>query len=163
MKLVYNEIKLNAKYTDKPQLIADAPIIYFDKLSNYQIKNSKYIQVYIKNNDAYDELFNCVVYHIGKFNEIFLKLPYKINYEISDVIINEDYRGKGYASKILKYIIKKLDGNIFLWTTVENIIAISLYTKLGFKQIKLNKKLINFYKSKNKWIRHDIIGMILIK
>jgi predicted acetyltransferase len=90
-----------------------------------------------------------------------MELPYKINYEIADFIINEKYRGKGYGKKILKLILNNINGNIFLWTTINNTNAISLYKKFGFQEITLSHKLIKFYKSKNKWIKTNIIGFIL--
>ena len=168
MKLI--ESKLTNNYYKQPDLIGDSPIIYKNLLSSYQFNKSKYIQVLINNkddkniNNTYIELFACIIYYItNKFNKLNMDLPYQINYEIADFIINKNYRGKGYGAKILKLILNKLDGNIFLWTTIDNIGAISLYKKFGFQEIFLSNKLKKIYKSKNKWLKTDIIGFILIK
>lgn len=54
-------------------------------------------------------------------------------YYIWAVETHPEFRGKGYATKLLKKIIKG-DRKYFLAVLRENKIARSLYTKLGFKK-----------------------------
>lgn len=63
--------------------------------------------------------------------------------DITDVFVNQEYRKKGYASKLLDYIIKNNNGyKIMLEVNEENIPAIGLYEKFGFKKISERK---NYY------------------
>ena len=163
--MLYNELKLKNSYEAKPDLIANSPLIYFKLLTNYQINKSKYIQIIDQKTNQ--DIFNCVIYYIGnKFNKTYMKLPYKIKYELADIIISEQFRGLGYGTIILNTILnkfkEKFKGSIFLWTLSDNNIAIQLYNKLGFKQITISKKLDKFYRHHNKWINSNslIIGFI---
>lgn len=66
--------------------------------------------------------------------------------DITDVFINEDKRRKGYAYKIIKYIIdNNMDYKIMLEVNEINTPAINLYRKLGFKKISERE---NYYKDK---------------
>ena len=56
-------------------------------------------------------------------------------WELDDFYILEEYRGRGIGSQVLEYIVKKYD-RIFLYVFKENIGAISLYEKYGFKVVK---------------------------
>ena len=56
-------------------------------------------------------------------------------WELDDFYILEVYRGRGIGSQVLEYIVKKYD-RIFLYVFKENIGAISLYEKYGFKVVK---------------------------
>ena len=65
--------------------------------------------------------------------------------DITDVYTNEKYRRKGYARKILEYIINNnIDKKIMLEVNENNVPAINLYSSLGFKTISKRK---NYYKS----------------
>ena len=64
--------------------------------------------------------------------------------EITDVLIYEEYRGKGYSKELINYIFKNVKYNkIILEVSVNNHIAISLYKKYGFKEINIRK---NYYR-----------------
>ena len=66
--------------------------------------------------------------------------------DITEVFIEEELRRKGYAFKILNYIIEKNSNmKIMLEVREDNIPAINLYKKLGFKKINERK---NYYKDK---------------
>ena len=64
--------------------------------------------------------------------------------EITDVLIYEEYRGLGYSKEIMNYIFKNTSyKRILLEVSINNVIAISLYKKYGFKEINTRK---NYYK-----------------
>ncbi len=79
-------------------------------------------------------------------NEIIGYISYK-NLELSNdvyhLFVNENFRKKGIASKFLNKIYNK---DISVEVDEENIKAINLYKKLGFKEIK---KISNYYKNGN--------------
>jgi predicted GNAT family acetyltransferase len=56
--------------------------------------------------------------------------------EISAVCMHPEYRGRGYASSLVSALIQKItkrDETLFLHVRTENIGAIPVYEKLGFK------------------------------
>lgn len=80
-------------------------------------------------------------------------------YEVLDIInlfIEEDYRKKGYAQKLLNYVIEKNKDveKIMLEVKEDNVPAINLYKKLGFKKISERK---NYYKNKTAYIMERVI------
>lgn len=70
---------------------------------------------------ANDEIIGC-----------FIVIPENDGVMLDEIFIEEEYRGKGIGTKIIKDII---DNNeiIYLWVYKENIKAVSLYERLGFK------------------------------
>ena len=54
---------------------------------------------------------------------------------LNEIFLEENYRHKGIGTNIIKNIIKEYN-TIFLWVYKENINAISLYKKLGFKIVE---------------------------
>lgn len=85
----------------------------------------------------------CLLYEIN--NKIVGVIVYSVIYdraELIDIIIVEEYRNRGYAKKLLEYMIydcKDCD-NITLEVNVNNKNAISLYEKCGFKVVSIRKK-----------------------
>lgn len=80
-------------------------------------------------------------------------------YEVLDIInlfIEEKYRRKGYASKLLNHVIKnnKDIEKIMLEVKEDNVSAINLYKKLRFKKISERK---NYYKDKTAYIMERVI------
>lgn len=79
-------------------------------------------------------------------NEVIATLKYSLIYErmeIDNIFVNVEYRGKGIATKLMKYLInmaysKKVD-NITLEVRKSNNIAIHLYTKFGFEEVAIRK------------------------
>lgn len=89
-------------------------------------------------------------YNIYKLNidneEIgFIETIHNIDYlEITDVLIYEKYRSKGYSKLLMDYIFNNTKYNRFLLeVSINNKIAISLYKKYNFKEISVRK---NYYK-----------------
>ena len=69
-------------------------------------------------------------------------------YVIRDLYILPDYRGQGIGKKIMIYILdflKPKHKKIVLYVDPNNIVAISLYTKLGFKLVNKNDKYGDIY------------------
>ncbi len=54
---------------------------------------------------------------------------------LNEIFLEKNYRHKGIGTNIIKNIIKEYN-TIFLWVYKENINAISLYKKLGFKIVE---------------------------
>ncbi len=65
--------------------------------------------------------------------------------EITYIYTVDKYRGKGYAYKLIEYLINnyKTYSNITLEVNEKNIKAINLYKKIGFKCISIRKNYYN--------------------
>ena len=73
--------------------------------------------------------------------------------EIIDIYVKEEYRKKGIAMSLINEIEKDYAvENITLEVREDNIPAIKLYEKLGFKKVSIRK---NYYK--------DINGILMLK
>ncbi len=65
---------------------------------------------------------------------------------IIDVFINEEFRNKGYASKLFNYLFnyyKNRTIRYMLEVRIDNKVAIHLYGKYNFKVIHIRKKYYN--------------------
>lgn len=73
--------------------------------------------------------------------------------EIIDIFTLNNYRNKGIASKLINEILEDFDIiNITLEVRIDNINAINLYEKFGFKRASIRK---NYYNGTN--------GLLMIK
>lgn len=73
-------------------------------------------------------------------------LDYSLIYdriEIDNIIVLEEFRGRGIGSKLMSYLIHVAEDNkvvnITLEVRISNIIAINLYKKFDFKEVALRK------------------------
>ena len=92
----------------------------------------------------------CIVYDdINIKGAIFFEEIYE-KVDIDYVIVNNNYRRKGVASKLLEYLIdyckEKCISNITLEVNENNIAAINLYKKYGFETAATRK---NYYKEED--------------
>lgn len=61
--------------------------------------------------------------------------------DITNIFTKENKRRKGYARKLIQFIIENTDAKkIMLEVNIENEIAIKLYESIGFKVISERKK-----------------------
>lgn len=94
--------------------------------------------------------------YVYKFDEIVSFIIFDIIYdrcEIIDIFTVDNYRNKGIASKLINEIIKDFDiVNITLEVRIDNINAVNLYEKLGFKNVSVRK---NYY--------NGIDGILMLK
>lgn len=64
--------------------------------------------------------------------------------DIEDVVVRNDYRRQGIASKLMQYAVKEISDKkiekVFLEVRESNANAIGLYLKNGFNQIAVRKK-----------------------
>lgn len=72
-------------------------------------------------------------------------LSYSVMYEraeIDYIAVDEKYRGNGVASELVKFLISNLDecNSISLEVRKNNIAAINLYLKNGFKKVCIRKR-----------------------
>lgn len=120
--------------------LMDLDIIYnMGSLYDEDFRKKYNLDSYI-NNDIY--IMNCY-----KENElikgfIIANRLYENN-EILLVYVDEKYRKKGIASKLINSLDNKKGNNILLEVSVENKPAIYLYKKLGFDTIDIRKKYYN--------------------
>lgn len=106
-------------------------ITYLNTLSSYNITLNAFnkILIYVEN----DKILGFIDY--SKMYE---------NMEINYIFVKEEYRNKGIASNLLKYIISNNDFlNITLEVNVNNVNAIKLYEKFNFKTISVRKGYYN--------------------
>lgn len=135
------DIEIDKMTVKDLECIKDILISDFDDFWNYNIlkdelksENSKYIR--------------------AKFNsEIVGFVGIKILFDEADImniVVKKDYRNKGIGTILLENLVslsKKLCLNsLSLEVNEENIPAINLYKKLGFKNIGIRK---NYYNEKN--------------
>lgn len=103
-------------------------INYINNLSNYKVTLNPFNKVigYYINDTLVGFLDYSVMYEKIEINYIF--------------VINE-YRRKSIAYNLIKYVVDNYDfENITLEVNVNNVSAINLYKKLGFKIIGIRKK-----------------------
>ena len=85
---------------------------------------------------------NVIGYYIN--DKIIGYLDYSVMYEkieINYIFVIDEYRRKGFAYSLIKYVIDKYNfENITLEVNVNNVSAINLYKKLGFKIVGTRKK-----------------------
>lgn len=88
--------------------------------------------------------YNYLNYKIN--NKIIAYLEFQIidnNIDIINLYVEEKYRRKGYASKLLHELCKKNVNKIMLEVNEMNTKALSLYSKFGFIKIHTRKKYYN--------------------
>ena len=103
-------------------------------------------------NGSIDSPFNKTV--VYKLYEIMWFINYDLIYdriEINYIYVIEQFRNKGIAGELVKYIDKNIK-NITLEVKESNIQAINFYLKMGFKKVSLRE---NYYKNEN--------GILMIK
>lgn len=103
-------------------------------------------------NSSIDSPFNKTV--VYRLNEIMGFINYDLIYdriEINYIYVIEQFRNKGIAGELVKYIDKNIK-NITLEVKESNIQAINFYLKMGFKKVSLRE---NYYKNEN--------GILMIK
>ena len=103
-------------------------------------------------NGSIDSPFNKTV--VYKLDEIMGFINYDLIYdriEINYIYVIEQFRNKGIAGELVKYIDKNIK-NITLEVKESNIQAINFYLKMGFKKVSVRE---NYYKNEN--------GILMIK
>ncbi|GMN89971.1 GNAT family N-acetyltransferase [Francisella sciaenopsi] len=73
-----------------------------------------------------------------------LCFEYKKTIRVYSLAVSKNYQGQGIGKKLLEYILNNSNKNISLEVNTNNLIAISLYQKLGFV---INKKINNYYEN----------------
>ncbi len=118
-------------------------IDYINNLSNYKVTLNNFNKV--------------IGYYFD--NEIVGFLDYSVMYEkieINYIFVINEYRKKGIAYNLIKYVIDNYDfENITLEVNINNISAINLYKKLGFNIIGIRKKYYNGVDGYLMEVKHD--------
>ena len=118
-------------------------IDYINNLSNYKVTLNNFNKV--------------IGYYFD--NKIVGFLDYSVMYEkieINYIFVIEEYRKKGIAYNLIKYVIDNYDfENITLEVNINNISAINLYKKLGFNIIGIRKKYYNGVDGYLMEVKHD--------
>lgn len=116
--------------------------------------DEQFINVGLQVNDKFDKLFsldsllndsNNILYGYFDKDKLigFIHLVKLVDeLEIINIVVEKQYRNKGIGSKLLEYVINKIDGinNVFLEVNVNNEAAIKLYKKFNFEVINVRKK-----------------------
>ena len=138
-----NQISLNAdKHTELD------PQSFINFISNYSKKRSKTFVIHFKGK----LMFICRLYYLTHKLKKERYLPQYLEYELAEVYLAPEFRSKvdpnfnkKYSNICLEIVlnIAKSYGinNIILYTTSDNLKAISLYLKLGFNIIDHTKKM----------------------
>ena len=122
-----------------------------------EIKNLKNIEPLLKKYFPAYKLGD-VYEHIAVYSEeeIMAIISYSVIYdriEINYIVTFPDFRNHGLAEKLLDYVTLKAINlncnNISLEVDVNNIPAISLYLKNGFKKVTIRK---NYYKENDAYL-----------
>lgn len=85
-------------------------------------------------------------YILLKEEEVIAYIYYSYIYdrcEINQIEVLKEKRNLGYGTKILKYLTEKVEMPITLEVNKENIPAIKLYKKLGFKNVAIRRGYYN--------------------
>lgn len=90
-----------------------------------------YVKNYIPSNIEYFKLISINDKSVGCFS---LK-PYEDGFMIEEIYLLESYRNKGIGSDIISSTLKNNKKPIYLWVYKDNIKAIKLYERFGFKII----------------------------
>ena len=129
----YNIIKANANdidYVKKAKLYNifafahDLPEDEIIKINNYVNSDIPKIIEEYKLIVLYDRIIGCYLV-VNKDDGIML----------DEIFIDDEFRNKGIGSSIISKILK-LNNIVYLWVYKENINAIRLYKKFGFKVIE---------------------------
>lgn len=119
-------------------------------LKNNDINSLKEIFEEYKNNyyPVISDFTKIYIYDVD--NKIVGFLVFDIIYEkceIIDIYVSEDYRKRNIAYELINEIEKDFNiENITLEVSTDNIKAINLYKKLGFREVSIRK---NYYKDSN--------------
>ena len=110
---------------------SDLKELFKDYKLDYIISNNEYVQYYAYKNDNKYIAFLC-----------FMNISEEV--EIIDAFVLEKYRRNNIMTSLFNYLFKNEKyTKIFLEVSEENIGAINLYNKLGFKVISVRKGYYN--------------------
>ncbi|GAB4221944.1 MAG: N-acetyltransferase [Francisella sp.] len=134
-----------AQIKDLEELInIENSAFYSDKISKkqfiYNIHKQKYFFV--------AKIKDLVVGYI-------LCFEYKKTIRVYSIAVSKNYQGKGIGHKLLEHLLENTNKNISLEVNTNNLKAISLYKKLGFK---IKKQINNYYENND-----NAYKMILIR
>jgi [ribosomal protein S18]-alanine N-acetyltransferase len=111
-----------------------------EMLSNFNIK--------VNNEDIHTKyLLNIKSDIVGFLSYTHLYDKIEINY----IYIKEEYRGKGYASELIDYLLKEDYSDITLEVRISNESAINLYLKKGFNIVATRK---SYYQNEDGYLMH---------
>ncbi|WP_373899407.1 GNAT family N-acetyltransferase [Haloimpatiens sp. FM7315] len=101
------------------------------------------INIWIKNKIKTNiEKYTCIYYDDFKVGYFYLDDKGE-KFELDDLYVLNDYRGKGIGTEVLKFVdlnCKKKNKNVFLYVFAKNEGAIKLYIRNGYKIVKKIKE-----------------------
>ena len=122
----------------------------------FDCSSEQFINLGLQVNNKFDKLFsldnilndsNNILFGYYEKDELigFIHLVKLVDeLEIINIVVDYNHRNKGIGSKLLEYVFSNVDNikKIFLEVNVNNINAIKLYKKYGFKVINVRN---NYY------------------
>lgn len=107
----------------------------FDYATNLSEEEKNKIIIYVNHHVRSDVNNYKLILINNKIVGCLLYITYEDGLMLDEIYLEENYRGQGIGTSILKTIL--LDNkNIYLWVYKENVKAIKLYNNLGFKVIE---------------------------
>lgn len=120
------------------------------------IKVNEMLTIFNYNLKNENEFLKTIVYVEENIKGV---LVYQLIYdriEIDYIVVDNKYRKQGIGSKLIEYLIKNNNvENITLEVNENNIAAINLYSKYGFKVVAIRK---NYYKSEDALLMMKKLG-----
>lgn len=151
-----NNIDLN-KLTVRESIEEDLPLIY--NLSKNSFTNSWSLDSYKNDFKNVFSKYISLIYN-GELIGFLTSIIIVEEVTITNIAINENFRGNGLSKYLLKYLIALyIHYEFFLEVRQSNIVAINLYKSFGFEEIYIRE---NYYTNpkENAIIMKKILGQI---
>lgn len=151
-----NNIDLN-KLTVRESIEEDLPLIY--NLSKNSFTNSWSLDSYKNDFKNVFSKYISLIYN-GELIGFLTSIIIVEEVTITNIAINENFRGNGLSKYLLKYLIDLyVNYEFFLEVRQSNIVAINLYKSFGFEEIYIRE---NYYTNpkENAIIMKKILGQI---
>jgi len=115
--------------------------------------------------DNQNEVFIFRIYTLtNKYKEDYF-YPLYVNYELGDIYMFPDYRGKGLSKILLNIFLNFVESGdkIILWVLSNNVPAIKLYHSIGFSKLAKNIEREKKVREEYKWIKDSDDILFFVK
>lgn len=156
-----NELK--SLYTEAFSVGISQQFIENEELDNYirTLLTTGYATIALENEKIIGAILSCpLTFDKLLPEEISSKYPIESSIYIAEMMVTENFRGKGIGKKLLTEFMKIVDKNRFtdafirVWD--KNIPALALYEKMGFKRIATIEQIKTKADGKEKFVMNKI-------